>query len=68
MHPNEIQLSALNLSSDAESGDVGRAIGFLPPRQHRMPVRRVVDHRSVLYAWPSPSQHHPLPPRSGSAA
>lgn len=68
MHPNESQLSALDLSPAAESGAIARAIGFLPPRQHLAPSRRVVDRRSVLYVWPEPSRHHPLPRRPGTAA
>lgn len=68
MNTIEIPLSSVRLSAAAESGDVGRAIGYFPNRVHRLPSRRQVEQRHVLFAWPSPSTHHPLPPRSGSAA
>jgi hypothetical protein len=68
MHPIETQLSATALSPSAESGDIARAIGFLPDRLHQAPARRVIDRRSVLFVWPEPSRHHPLPRRPGAAA
>lgn len=68
MNTTEIPLSTVRLSAAAESGDVGRSIGFFSDRVHRLPSRRRVGPRHVLFAWPSPSTHHPLPPRSGSAA
>jgi hypothetical protein len=47
-------------SRAALSGDVGRGLGALPARR-QAPVQRSVPPSSVLYVWPEPSRHHPLP-------
>ncbi len=59
---SEVPLSQLSspLSAAAESGDVGRGLGFLPARQHRPPQQRRVAQNHVCYIWPAPSTHHPL--------
>ncbi len=62
----EVPLSQLSspLSSAAESGDVGRGLGFLPARQ-RQPPRQRVGQQHVAYVWPASSTHHPHPRSPG---
>ena len=51
-NPHEQQLSVVSLSAAAESGAVGRDIGYLPARQLTPPSRRVCSPASVFYIWP----------------
>ena len=54
------------LSIAAESGQVGRDLGYLPARQRMISVRRPVSPASVLFVHPALGSHHPLPPRSAA--
>jgi hypothetical protein len=53
LHSHEQQLSTTKLSAAAESGEVARDLGFLPPRLLTPPSRARVSTASVLYVWPS---------------
>lgn len=58
----EIPLSQLGqpLSPAAESGQVGRDLGYLPARQMTPSPRCAISPTSVRYVHPALGSHHPL--------
>ena len=71
-HPHEVQLSTTVLSTAAESGAVGRDLGYLPARTQQAPETmtgwlRCVDRGpSQRQPQTSASRPYPRPPRSAA--
>ena len=68
-NPHERQLSAIRLSTAAESGEVGRDLEFLPLRQVMPPQETSIQPWSVRYVhapWPSERRGGPHRPKAGS--
>jgi hypothetical protein len=62
VYDGEVQLSAISLSTEAESGAVGRDLGVLPARSHQPPHFRTLPSWHVAYVHPAlPPVHHPWP-------